>query len=132
MTTTFSVSHAADSAFRGDGLRDFFEYRDLGIAEATGGRVGAHVIRARGAVDEPGTTHRHALDVQIVYVLRGWIVFDYEGHGEVLLEAGSCVHQPPGIVHTERAHSADIEMLEITLPATFATTTVEAAAKPAR
>ncbi|GAC1410611.1 MAG: hypothetical protein NVSMB64_19830 [Candidatus Velthaea sp.] len=117
----FSVAHARDGAFKGDGLRDFFEYRDLGIAEATGGRVGAHVIRSRKLLDESGARHHHTLDVQLVYVLRGWIKFEYEGVGEVLLEAGSCVHQPSGIRHTELGHSADIEMLEITLPASFET-----------
>jgi len=117
----FSVSHAEDGDFRTDGLRDFFAYRDLGIAAATEGRLGAQVIRARGAHDQPGTRHQHQLDLQIVYVVRGWIVFHYEGQGEVRLEAGSCVHQPPGIVHSERGHSEDLEMLEITLPANFAT-----------
>lgn len=34
----FSVSHAATSPFRDDGLRPFFEYRDLGIRDATGNR----------------------------------------------------------------------------------------------
>jgi len=120
-TMKFSVSHVGDDDFRTGGLRDFFAYRDLGIAAATDGRVGAHVIRARGAQDRPGTRHQHQLDVQIVYVVRGWIVFHYEGQGEVRLEAGSCVHQPPGIVHAERGHSEDLEMLEITLPANFAT-----------
>lgn len=43
----FSVSHARDAAFTHDGLRPFFEYRDLGIREATQGKVVAHVIRAR-------------------------------------------------------------------------------------
>ncbi|GAC1595317.1 MAG: hypothetical protein NVS3B28_26490 [Candidatus Velthaea sp.] len=117
----FSVAHARDGAFAGAGLRDFFEYRDLGIAAATDGRVGAHVIRARKLLEEPGALHHHTLDAQLVYVLRGWIKFDYEGVGEVLLEAGSCVHQPPGIRHTELGHSDDVEMLEITLPATFGT-----------
>lgn len=39
----------------------------------------------------------------------------------VRLEAGSCVHQPPEIRHRELGHSDDIEMLEIVLPAGFAT-----------
>jgi|GEM_PF-3341382 len=33
---TISVAHADDGRFEGQGLRAFFEYRKLGIAEATG------------------------------------------------------------------------------------------------
>jgi quercetin dioxygenase-like cupin family protein len=62
----------------------------------------------------------------MVYVLKGWVRFEYEGTGEVTLQAGSCVHQPPGIKHREIAHSDDIEMLEITSPAEFKTRLVEA------
>jgi quercetin dioxygenase-like cupin family protein len=81
------------------------------------------VIRARGALDAPGERHRHALEFQLVYVLRGWVDFDYEGVGRVRLEAGSSVVQPPGIRHTELGHSEDVEMLEVTLPARFGTET---------
>lgn len=117
----FSLRHASDG-FQRDGLRPFYEYRDLGIAAATGGRAMAHVIRAIPGQHATAPAHRHALEVQIVYVLKGWARFWYEGVGEVLLEAGSCVHQPPGIVHKEVGHSDDLEMLEITVPAEFATT----------
>jgi len=44
--------------------------------------------------------------------------------GRVRLEPGSSVVQPPGIRHAELAHSADLEMLEITLPAHFETEAV--------
>lgn len=120
----FHVSHARDSAFHRDGLRPFYEYRDLGIAAATSGRFHAQVIRPNPG--SPGTAgpHRHALDFQLVYVLNGWVVFDYEGVGKVRLEAGDCVHQPPGIVHAEIEHSDDLELLEITAPARFETTAV--------
>jgi len=121
----FTVSHADDSPFRRDGLRPFFEYRDLGIKEATAGKVGAHVIRARPGEESLGGRHTHALEFQMVYVLRGWVKFAYDGQGEVLLRAGSCVHQPPGIRHVEIAHSDDLEMLEITLPAEFETAASE-------
>ena len=116
----FALSHAGDARWDA-GLRSYFEYRDLGVAEATGGRVGAHVIRAREASSAAGERHRHALDFQLVYVLRGWVEFEYEGVGRVRLEPGSSVVQPPGIRHTEMAHSDDVEMLEVTLPARFAT-----------
>jgi quercetin dioxygenase-like cupin family protein len=115
----FSVSHAADGAF--DGLREFFEYRDLGMKEATAGRVVAHVIRAVPGKHAEPQRHHHEVDFQMVYILKGWIKFDYEGVGEVTLSAGSCVHQPPGIRHTEIDHSDDIEILEIVMPADFKT-----------
>src|ERR1700681_599212 len=117
-----TVSHARDADWDA-GLRQFFAYRDLGVAGATQGRVGPHGIRARGASDAPGERHRHALDFQMVYVLRGWIDFDYEGAGRVRLETRSCGVPPPGMRHDELAHSADLEMLEITLPAEFPTST---------
>lgn len=123
MTTTgFVATHARDARFE-RGLRAFFEYRDLGIAKATQGRVVAHVIRAAAgdSQEAPGQPHLHHTAFQLVYVLKGWIEFEYEGQGRVRLEAGSCVHQPPGIRHRELGHSEDVEMLEIVLPADFAT-----------
>ena len=121
MTTRgFVASHAKDARFV-RGLRSYFEYRDLGIREATRGRVEAHVIRAAAGKKFSNQAHLHRTEFQMVYVLKGWIEFEYEGQGVVRLEAGSCVHQPPGIRHKELGHSEDIEMLEIVLPADFAT-----------
>ena len=121
MTTRgFVVTHARDARFE-RGLRAFFEYRDLGIREATDGRVVAHVIRGAAGADFSGQPHLHRTQFQLVYVLRGWIGFEYEGQGRVRLEAGSCVHQPPGIRHRELGHSEDVELLEIVMPAGFAT-----------
>ena len=121
MTTQgFVVSHADGAAFK-RGLRSFYEYRDLGIKEATGGRVVAHVIRAAAGTEFSSQPHTHKTAFQLVYVLKGWIEFEYEGQGRVRLEAGSCVHQPPEIRHREVGHSEDIEMLEVVLPANFQT-----------
>ena len=117
----FSVSHADDSAFEARGLRAFFEYRDLGIRDATDGKAVAHVIRARPGAPVTGGRHHHDVGFQMIYCLKGWIRFRYEGVGEVTLVPGTCVHQPPGIRHTELGHSDDIELLEIVLPADFAT-----------
>lgn len=124
MTTRgFVVSHARDAAFE-RGLRSFFEYRDLGIRDATAGKVVAHVIRAAAGTDFSSQPHAHRTTFQLVYVLKGWIEFEYEGQGRVRLEAGSCVHQPPEIRHREVGHSDDVEMLEIVLPANFETVDV--------
>ena len=119
-TQRFVVSHAKDAGFE-RGLRSFYEYRDLGIKDATGGRVVAHVIRAAAGTDFSSQPHAHKTTFQLVYVLKGWIEFEYEGQGRVRLEAGSCVHQPPEIRHREVGHSEDIEMLEVVLPANFKT-----------
>lgn len=124
----FSVSHADGSAFVGEGLRAFFEYRDLGIAGASKGKFGAHVIRAVPGKESPAVWHRHELDFQMVYVTRGWVVFEYEGQGQQVLREGSCVLQPPGIRHREVRHSDDMELIEIISPAEFATQEVEAPA----
>lgn len=127
----FSASHAKDAVFASGGLRSCFEYRDLGIAEATGGRAMAHVIRATKGDAVGFGWHKHDLEFQMYYVLKGWIEFDYEGVGIVRAEAGSCVNQPPGIRHAEIAHSDDLELIEITLPAEFETVEVEAPKKRA-
>lgn len=125
MTTQgFVVTHAKDAQFE-KGLRSFFEYRDLGMKAATGGRVTASVIRAADGQAFSSQPHFHKTQFQLVYVLKGWIEFEYEGQGAVRLGAGSCVHQPPGIRHRELGHSEDLELLEVVLPADFKTETVD-------
>ncbi len=119
----FVVTHAQDAVFE-RGLRSFFAYRDLGVRQATGGRVVAHVIRAAAGEDFSGQPHLHETTFQLVYVLKGWIEFEYEGQGLVRLEAGSCVHQPPGIRHREVGHSPDVELLEVVMPGEFRTVEV--------
>ena len=59
------------------------------------------------------------------YVLRGWIRFVYEGHGEHTFGPGDCVLQPPGIVHNELDCSDDVEILEIYSPAVHPTVVVD-------
>ena len=55
----FSVSHLDNSQFSIDGLRPFFEYRDLGIKDATNGRPLRSAVR-EGAVPREGTTSHSA------------------------------------------------------------------------
>lgn len=117
----FSVSHRKSSKFVRRGLRGYFEYRDLGIKRATRGKVVAHVIRARPGKAPHGEWHMHDCDAQFVYVLKGWVEFEYEGVGKVTMRAGSCFYQPPRIRHREIRHSKDIEMLEVVAPADFET-----------
>ena len=121
MASRFAVSHRAKSKFVRRGLRNYFEYRDLGIKRATRGKVVAHVIRARPGKAPHGQWHRHLCQVQFVYVLKGWAVFEYQGVGRVRMKTGSCFYQPPGIRHREISHSKDLELIEIVAPANFRT-----------
>ena len=105
------------------GLRPHFEYRDLGIETVTEGKVLVQVIRARQPCDGPGDEHVHHLDFQMVYVLKGWMRTVFDGVGERTLEAGDCMYQQPGIRHRVVDYSNDVEVLEITIPADFATET---------
>ena len=102
-----AVSHLKNAKFSRRGLRGYFEYRDLGIKRASRDKVFAHVIRA------------HDVELQFVYVLKGWVKMQYEA--PIVMRAGTCFVQPPRIRHRELAHSRDCEMLEIVAPADFRT-----------
>lgn len=122
----FTASHADEAEFEAQGLRAFFTYRDLGIKEATKGKFGAHVIRAVAGKESEAKWHTHELDFQMVYVTKGWVIFEYEGQGEITMKEGSCALQPPGIKHREVSHSDDMELIEIISPAEFETHMVDA------
>lgn len=120
VVSKFSHVKPGDTAWRGGGLRDFFLYRDLGVADATGGRVIAHLVRANEAPEAGTGWHRHAADFHIVLMLKGWAKFMYEDK-ETLVSAGDCVHQRPGINHFLFDYSPDMEYLEVVGPADFGT-----------
>jgi hypothetical protein len=122
----FVVSHHEPNAFE-KGLRRYAHYRDLGIAAATKGLARAHVIKMIPPCDpaEVSKRHFHDVDFQMVYVLKGWIKGEYEGAGEVTMREGSCWLQPPKIKHTVIDYSDDCELLEIIMPADFATVELE-------
>ena len=122
--TKFSHIKPDDTQFYMDGLRNFFIYRDLGVAEATAGKVIAQLVRANNAPEKGTGWHRHEADFHIVIMTKGWAKFMYEDK-EYLLEVGDCVHQKPGIVHYLFDYSPDMEYLEIVSPADFGTVPAE-------
>ena len=112
--------HPEGHALKSGGLRDFFRYKDLGIAEATKGRVIAQLVKAESAPEKGTGWHRHEADFHIVLMLKGWARFMY-GDKPTLVAAGDCVHQRPGVVHFLFDYSPDMEYLEIAGPADFGT-----------
>lgn len=123
-STLFSHVKPGDTAWRGEGLRDFFLYRDLGIAAATHGKVIAHLVKANLPPTAGTGWHKHIADFQIVMMIKGWAKFMYEDK-VTLVQAGDCVHQRPGITHYLFDYSPDMEYLEIVGPADFGTVDVE-------
>lgn len=109
------------------GLREIFDYRDLGIKDGTNGDYVAHIIKANGKKqqDKVQQWHIHKCDFQFVMVLNGWATFEYEGQGEHTIRKGDAILQTPMIKHREIACSDDFEVLEIVSPAEFETEIVD-------
>lgn len=123
----FTVSHLNEEDFKGDGLRSYAKYRDLGIAKATNGLAVAQVIRFIPPFRSEivSKLHYHEVDFQMVYVLNGWIKSKFEGYGEFTMSKDSCWIQPPRIKHAVTAYSDDCQVLEIVLPADFKTIMIQ-------
>ncbi len=121
------VHNLAKDANWTPGLREIFEYRDLGIKDGSQGDFVAHVIRHNGKEQKDSVQqwHIHECDFQFVYVLNGWAEFEYAGQGVKRIQKGDAILQKPMIPHKEIACSEDFEVLEIVSPANFATKVVE-------
>jgi quercetin dioxygenase-like cupin family protein len=90
------------------------------MAEITGGAVGVTVFRAKAGAKGNGIPwHWHELGLHVSYVLKGWALYEFEGVGEVRVNAGDFMYQPPFNRHRELEQSEDFEAMEFTLPATF-------------
>ena len=118
----FALVDANDAAFTRDGPRADVEYRDLGWSAATDGKIGAKHIRAIRPFDTETGWHWHDMTAHFVFVLKGWIKFRYAGIGdEITVRAGASLSQPAGVPHNVVGRSDDMELIEINVPADFAT-----------
>ena len=120
--SSLALNDAAGASFEREGLRADVEYRDLGLAKATGGRIGVKHIRAIKPLPAPTGWHWHDMTAHFVYVLKGSLTFRFAGvEGDVVVRAGSGLSQPAGVPHNVVARSDDLEVLEINVPATYGT-----------
>ncbi|MEU6609686.1 cupin domain-containing protein [Streptomyces shenzhenensis] len=103
-------------------------YRDLGLAEATGGLLGARHVRGAGTTD----WQFHDLDFQWFFVLNGELKIRTEDGRDLTLGKGASAYQPPFWRHQVYEVSEDYEAIEVTGPTGFETVTGPDAAKPAR
>jgi len=111
------------------GRREFFQYRDLGVTDATKGKMRAQLTSARAGMNRPTGWHYHICEAQFVYMVKGWMELEFEGRGVVRLEAGDSVLIPGGHVHNENCASDDFELIEVSIPAEMGTVACEAPAE---
>lgn len=117
----FRVGHLADDAPWIVG-RAGMQYRDL-IPSRLGGAIIASHIRIPDAGPVPDNVHYHAIGFQLIYCYSGWVRLVYEDQGlPFILHAGDCVIQPPRIRHRVLESSANLEVIEIGVPAEHITT----------
>jgi mannose-6-phosphate isomerase-like protein (cupin superfamily) len=120
--SAFSLVTLEDRPFRRETPDAPTESRDLGIAQATGGRVLMKHSRALRGFEGDTGWHWHDMDAHIVYVIRGWVRFAYAGMAEpVTVRAGACISQPAGVPHNVVGRSDDLEAIEINIPAVHGT-----------
>jgi len=120
--TALAHMDGTQATWNREGLREDSEYRDLGLAAATNGRIGVKHIRALKPLTEPTGWHWHDMTAHFLYVLRGSITFRFAGTaGEITLHAGDGLSQPAGVPHNVISRSDDLEVIEINEPAVYGT-----------
>jgi quercetin dioxygenase-like cupin family protein len=102
------------------GRRAFFKYKDLGVSEATDGKMRAQIMLATAEMQETGW-HYHLCDAQFIYTLRGWVDLVFEDGRHIRVSEGESLLIPGGMKHNELAISDDFELLELSIPAKMGT-----------
>jgi quercetin dioxygenase-like cupin family protein len=103
------------------GRRDFFKYRELGVTEATGGKMRAQVTSATQGMGQPTGWHYHVCEHQLVYMLKGWVDLEFDDGRKVRLMPGESLMIPGGMRHNETGTADELELLEISVPAEMKT-----------
>ncbi len=101
---------------------DGFEARDIGIGAATAGVASVKVARPAG--ESFDGWHTHDADIHFTFVLEGEMTLSAQGENDRRLTAGDAFVIPPAFKTRYTDLSADLELLEVTLPAQFETRTL--------
>ncbi len=96
-----------------------FQARDTGIGGATGGIAGAAVVKPDGSLAAGAS--RHDADSLLMFVLQGRLALTAGELANEPLAAGDSVLLPAGMTSRLSTCSADLELLEVTMPAAFTT-----------
>jgi mannose-6-phosphate isomerase-like protein (cupin superfamily) len=103
------------------GRRSFFQYRDLGVADASAGAMRAQVMSSSQGMSQPTGWHYHECDGQFVYVLKGWVDLQFEDGRTIRIEEGDSLFIPGFLRHNEIRTSDALEILEVSVPGQMGT-----------
>jgi quercetin dioxygenase-like cupin family protein len=107
---------------KGQGPRDFFDYRNLGVADITNRQLEVEVIRAQRARKGGTGWHSHSM-AQLSYGLSGWASLGVEGvAAPVIQEPGDALSIPADCVHNADSFSNDYWALQLQIPSDYSTT----------
>lgn len=98
-----------------------FDARDTTIAMNTGDVAGVNVLRPARAAP---TWTTHDADILFTFVMAGGMVLQGEGKDDVRLSTGDAFVIPPGMQTRYLDPTADLELLEVSLPGRFNTSIV--------
>jgi quercetin dioxygenase-like cupin family protein len=104
------------------GRRDFFTYRDLGVAEASAGTMRAQVMAASQGMSRPTGWHYHECVGQFIYILKGWVDLEFEDGRTLRVDEGDSLFIPGFMRHNEIRTSETMEILEVSVPGQMGTT----------
>ena len=107
------------------GRREFFTYRDLGVAEASGGNMRAQLMTASQGLSRPTGWHYHECDGQFIYIMKGWVELQFEDGRTIKVEEGDSLFIPGYLRHNETRTSDEMEILEVSVPGKIGTVNVE-------
>lgn len=107
------------------GRRDFFQYRDLEVADASAGTLRAQVMSSSQGLSRPTGWHYHECAGQFVYILKGWVDLEFEDGRTLRVEQGDSLFIPGYLRHNEIRTSAEMEILEVSTPGVLGTVPCE-------
>jgi len=119
------IADATWGAFRLNG----FDSRETGINDATAGVANVVVARFNGKVQGEIQSTVHDCDILFNYVLAGTMTLINKNDEQHTLEAGDAFVVPPDYATRYSTCSTDLELLEVSLPGVFNTTTLNSANK---
>ncbi|KAI1176341.1 RmlC-like cupin domain-containing protein [Nemania sp. FL0916] len=99
-----------------------YEMRDTGVEEGTKGVAAVRVVRPVAGGEPTASVTSHDSDILFTFVLSGECTLHGEGQDSKTLSEGDAYTLPPGLKVGLTDSSADLSLLEVSLPGRFNTT----------